>query len=491
MVRCTSATASAGVEQVLREAGEPELADEWASTARQPDADPDAAGDLRYRVMLAVEQSPAQARLLTAPAIRDIATALTASGNDALAYLLPRDEEGPGIAVIVGADGTIRRLPLPGLYTGGGSLVTAFIRTRRAVETAEVAEAADGGSPESAARTAAARSDWLGVLGTLCGWAWRTVVRPLLDALSAPDADGGPRIVLVPAAELGLVPWHAAREPMTGQYACQRAEFSYAPTARQFIDSSARRPRPWTQAPVLISDASGSLYLTAVGLAYLHDAQYPSAKVFWYAHSGWTRGPRRPGRLARRRARRTAAGRNARCLAAALRLPRAGAGAGPRLQPHARCRRQRHRGPGRGAGHPGAGQDGPEHGRAAGRCPRTRRPRLLPDRCHRERLRRDAHALATAFLAAGAAGVIAARWTVAAGVTGLVWNVFQQFLNVPGTRPGRALRAAQLWMLDQDQGNSRRVAAGPCARKRPWLTRWRIPGLASPQAWASFTYQGW
>lgn len=69
-------------------------------------------------------------------------------------------------------------------------------------------------------------------------------------------------------------------------------------------------------------------------------------------------------------------------------------------------------------------------------------------------------------------------------------NVFHQFLNVPGTRPGRALRAAQLWMLDQD----REIPdAWPRALREEAAMADPLEdsGLASPQAWASFTYQGW
>lgn len=485
-----AATASAGVEQVLREAGQPELAGEWARSARQPDSDPDVIGDLRHRVMLAVEQTPAHARLLSAPAISDIAAALTATGNDALAYLLPRDEEGPGLAVIVGADGTVRRLPLPGLYTGGGSLVTAFLRTRRAVEAAEAAEAASGGSAESAARTAATRSDWLSVLGTLCGWAWRMVVRPLLDALSAPGADSEPRIVLVPAAELGMVPWHAAREPVTGRYACQLAEFSYAPSARQLVESSVRRPRPWTQAPVLISDASGSQYLTAVGLAYLHAAYYPAGAVFGYAHQRLDLTV--PGGLAFSRDDVLGA------------LPRAGMPGASLL--HFGCH-GRAQVPVLGSSLIlGTDASGTEVRVAVqdilARARTARSTGVPPDEalglvvlasCLTDATESDFDemlTLATAFLAAGAVGVVAARWTVAAGATALFMNVFHQFLNMPGTRPASALRAAQLWMLDPEReipGAWPRVLREEVAP----ADRLEGSGLASPQAWAGFSYQGW
>ena len=55
-----AASSGAGVETALRESGHADLADEWVSAAADD-------SDLRYRTMLALEQSPAQARLLSPP----------------------------------------------------------------------------------------------------------------------------------------------------------------------------------------------------------------------------------------------------------------------------------------------------------------------------------------------------------------------------------------------------------------------------------------
>ena len=177
--------------------------------------------------MLAIEQSPAEARLLSPPAVPDIARALAATGSDALVYLLPGTAPTPASRSSCDQDGTVRWLPLAGLHTGGASPVSAFLRARRAVEAAG-----------TEAATEAARQAWLPVLGTLCGWAWRAAIGPVLDAIPARTGKPKRRIVLVPVAELGVVPWHAARQPETGRYACQRVVFSYAASARQFV----RRP---------------------------------------------------------------------------------------------------------------------------------------------------------------------------------------------------------------------------------------------------------
>jgi molecular chaperone DnaK (HSP70) len=75
------------------------------------------------------------------------------------------------------------------------------------------------------------------------------------------------RIVLVPVGELGLVPWHAARcrSGRGYHYACQDVVFSYAASARQFIDAAGLRPRPWTAVRhLLVYDLGGGTFDTTV-----------------------------------------------------------------------------------------------------------------------------------------------------------------------------------------------------------------------------------
>ena len=474
-----AATTGAGVAQVLRDAGHAELADEWAGQPGQP-GQPDASqqNDLRYRVMLAIEQSPAEARLLSSPALRDIARALAATGSDALVYLLPRDDAGAGVAVIVDQDGTVRWLPLAGLYTSGASPVSAFLRARRAVETAS-----------TGAATEAARQAWLPVLGTLCGWAWRVAVGPVLDAVPARTAKPERRIVLVPVAELGAVPWHAARQPETGRYACQRVVFSYATSARQFVETARHRPRPWVQDPVLISDAAASLYLTAAGIGYLQSAHYQAAAVFGYARHNLA--ATIPG---------TPAATRKDVLSA---LPRTGWPGASLL--HFGCHGRVQvpvLGSSLSLGKDDAGHEarveirdilhqarsgrmtGPDTARAGGL--------VVLASCLTDVTEQDfdeALTLAAAFLAAGSAGVVAARWAVADAVTALFMNVFHQMLNGRHPDPAGALRAAQLWLLDPD----REVPGGWPKALREEAALADSPGgpdLAGPEAWAGFAYQG-
>jgi CHAT domain-containing protein len=95
----------------------------------------------------------------------------------------------------------------------------------------------------------------------------------------------------------------------------------------------------------------------------------------------------------------------------------------------------------------------------------------------------EALTLATAFLSAGAAGVVAARWRIPETDTALFMLMFHQHLNGPFPDPSAALRATQSWMLDP---------ARPVPEDWPDSLRRRGAerALAGPESWAGFAYQG-
>ena len=95
----------------------------------------------------------------------------------------------------------------------------------------------------------------------------------------------------------------------------------------------------------------------------------------------------------------------------------------------------------------------------------------------------EALTLATAFLSAGAAGVVAARWLVPEADTAVFMLMFHQLLNGQYPDPAAALRATQLWMLDP----GRSVPADWPNSLRGHATE---PALAGPEALAGVTYQG-
>jgi hypothetical protein len=464
-----AATSGTRVEEALRASGHAALAVEWArGLARDGTDSGTATPDLRYRVMLAIEQSPAEARLLAPPSVGDIAAALKESDADALVYLLPRDADGPGLAVLVAADKKVRRLPLPRLLADDQSPLRAFVLARRAAD---------------ASGTEAAVKDWEGTLDKLCTWSWRVAVGPVLDALLAPLPGRHKRLVLVPYGELGLVPWHAARSP-GGDYACQQAVFSYAASGRQFVDATGRRPRPWGQDPVLISDAEPSLRLTAAGIRQLFAGLYPTAAVFGYARDKLP--PTVRGSTAATAADVLSALPGADTPGASLlhfgchgrtEVPvlhsRLDLGAGRSLRVQDILRQAR------------AGQSRADRG--VGSCGLVILAACLSDVAEADY--DEALTLAAAFSSAGAVGVVAARWSVEERVTALFMAMFHRYLNVDQLSPARALRAAQLWMLNP----RREIPDGLPAELRDEAELVGEPGgpeLMSPAAWAGFGYQG-
>jgi CHAT domain-containing protein len=102
---------------------------------------------------------------------------------------------------------------------------------------------------------------------------------------------------------------------------------------------------------------------------------------------------------------------------------------------------------------------------------------------HSGRERDEVLTLATAFLAAGAVGVVGARWEVADIPTAIFMIMFHHYLNAGYADPATALRAAQLWMLDP----RRRLPVGLDERLAHELS---LLDLAEVDNWAAFTYQG-
>jgi hypothetical protein len=487
-----AATAGDSLSEALAAAGHPALAAAWAARAagRGQRGGPGYNGaesddDLRYRAMRALEGTRAEAALLSPPTTQDITAALRRSGADVLCYLLPRHEGGAGMdcgmSLLVSRTGTVGWIPLPQLRAGNGSPVHDFLQARRAAEHA------------TAGSVAASREKWRKTLDAVCDWAWEAVTGPLLKAVSRDEAAARtpqarpPRVVLVPAGELGVIPWHAARRSQGGsppRYACQDAIFSYASSARQFIEASRRIVRPWPQAPVLISDGDRSLEDAATEVAHLHSAYYAGGHVF-----GSVRGDLPadvPGRTPARPADVLAAlPHGSSPGASVLHFGCHGSVSVPVLGASLRL---------------GAGPAGGELAvsvRDILRQARTAPPSatgasgglVILAACLTDVTETDydeALTLATAFLAAGSSGVVAARWAVPDLETMLFMAIFHHLLNAGNAGPAHALRDAQLWMLDP----ARQVPAAwpqPLRQRAARAGRSRLPRA---EAWAAFTYQG-
>lgn len=469
-----AASSGAGVEAALRDSGHADLADEWVTVAADD-------SDLRYRTMLVLEQSPALTRLLSPPSAADIAAALVQVGADALVYLLPQDSHG--LAVLVGRDAAVWMLSLPGLKVGADSAVADFLAARRSAEAAMTIHDRSA----KATAEAAARPFWLAAIGALCDWAWRVALGRVLAAVPARVGQAEPRLVLVPGAELGLVPWHAARRPADGRYACQEAIISYAASARQFVDAVRRSPRPWAEEPVLISDSSPSLYYTAAGIAGLYADHYRQAKVFGHARTRLDTAV--PGA--------TAATPDDVLEA----LPHSGHPGASLL--HVGCHGQVEVPVLNSSLLLGAGAGGQEIRIDVRKIlQQARQRRSAPDRaggglvvlasCFSDATDTDydeALTLTTAFLSAGATGVVGAGWMVGEIETAVFMILFHHFLNGSHPSPASALRETQLWMLD----SAREVPGGLPGAIADEAAQARESGVnpyANPEAWAGFSYQG-
>jgi hypothetical protein len=177
------------------------------------------------------------------PTINEIRAALRRRRADALVYLIPADQWGPGGAVIIPRHGEPAYLPLSQLGTEPGGIVD---RHSRALAAYDACRAGGAGPSVTALRTT-----WREALDELCTWAWSTTIAPLLASPHVPDR--GPSLVLVPIGALATVPWHAAHDPQGG-YAVQRAVFSYAASARLLCDSAVWRPATDNRGGLIVGD---------------------------------------------------------------------------------------------------------------------------------------------------------------------------------------------------------------------------------------------
>ena len=105
-------------------------------------------------------------------------------------------------------------------------------------------------------------------------------------------------------------------------------------------------------------------------------------------------------------------------------------------------------------------------------------------------------ALATAFIASGAAGVVASLWSIDDFATALVMSKFYEGLFGAGMNPPAALRAAQLWLRDADGDAVERYVAGREVLRTRYRNRGSDPEsiddtpYKAPYAWAGFVFTG-
>jgi CHAT domain len=448
-------TVTADIPALLRLANQPELAAEW----RAQDPADDFPGGLRHRVLTALRDDPAEQRLYSAPTAGQIADALRVTQTDALVYLAPATAESNGRAITVRRDGTVQECGLPGLRADNGSPLGRFVEACRDLMRAETEDTPD---------IVTVRRRHGVAMGELCDWAWTTAIGPVLDQL--PPA---PRLVVAPIGILGIVPWHAARRRESGaaRYACTDAVFTICASAQQFVMAAARHRQPaGTGTAVFVADPTGDLPWSAAEADAIRSALRPDAMILGRSEGTPVRG----------------AGTTAEVLAC---LSASGPGDVLPAVLHLGC-------------HAIAG-DSPERSHlllADGELPVTRilaqasatKPGpagglVVLAACISDLTFTDhdeALTLASAFLAAGASGVVGSLWPVADSYTAVaMFMLHRHLVRNPDDSPADALRAAQLWMLDPHR-------AIPAEMPGSLAAVGRRAHASDPRTWAAFTYHG-
>ncbi|MFD7315148.1 CHAT domain-containing protein [Streptomyces sp. NPDC059883] len=460
--------------------------------------------ELRREALGVLAEHDGRHSLHKAPTPEALGKSLAEVDADALVYLLdgPEDDDGPGAALLVDTDGRVVHVPLPGLAQRACAPLRSYISARAAFSRAR------GAARESAG------TDWRAALERLCDWAYPAAMGPVLDEIATWDLkrdrerDRTPHLVLVPCSTLGVVTWHAARTPArttaraagtdagtgadagtdagtgsgpgdaTGyRYVIQDAVVSYAASGRQFAEAAGRDQLPPADDPVIVLDPSGDLLWPVLEAEGIRDAHYPRARVLGAETETAEEHARLPERV----------------LAC---LPGRGEPGASLL--HLGCHADTREVPLDSAllfGETRESERAARTGltlpisrvleRAAGRRPGSPGGLVVLNACLSDLSERDhdeALTLATAFLTAGAAGVVGSRWNVPDRPSGLLMTVLHHHLS-QGVTPARALRAAQLWMLDPERAPV------------PGMSRLMAAQVSDPEhlhayAWAAYTHQG-
>jgi hypothetical protein len=469
-----SATVSANVSQLLRDAGFGGLAAEWELEVGGLEAGGletggparEAPSDLRSRVLTALAGSPAELRLISAPTVAEIAAGLRAGQIDALVYLIPASQEVTGRALIVSAEGNVIDLGLPALTLSTTGPLARYLAANRDFHLAR-------GSASAQVTTTARELDL--AIGELCDWAWPAAMDSVLANLPAAGPGGQarlPRLAIAPVGALGIVPWHAARRDTGGgqlRYACADAVLSTCASARQLIDAAGRGPIPAERLRVIVGNPTGDLLWAGREADSLCAVLYPGAIHLGRSEQLPVSGPGSPAEV----------------LAY---LPGGIAGQEAGLL-HLGCHAQ--------------AADRPDQSRlrlaggdltldqvlvqAQARGAGGRGALVILSACTSDLTMADhdeALTLASAFMAAGATGVVGSRWTVPDQHTALLMYALHDYLvKHPGESAARALRAAQLWMLDPGRQPPDQIPEVLAARARASFA-------AKPIAWAAFTCHG-
>lgn len=458
-----AALTSRGVTERLHAAGETALADEWVAAGGDDRvslgaaADLDLHTDLRRRVLLALGSGPVG--LLETASRGSIRATLAAQGAAALVYLVPADDDGPGLAVVVPASEPIEVLERPDLDAG-----TAATLAR---EVAPGWAARDLGPVDRRVHPDG--------LPDLLDFAWRTAGQELADlADRLRGADGRPpALVLVPFGALALVPWHAARPSGSrGLGLLGHAVISYAPSAQLWDRARARPPLPGGGA-LVVGNPTGDLRDAGAEARSIVAAFHPDATYLG------TPGDPQPGDTGPGEPVPIGPGRAAEVLA------RLADDTAPVTLLHLACHaRADPTAPGRSSVVLADRELAVEEILALRPSAALRVDTVCLAGCSTNVAGADhdeAFSLASAFLAAGARTAYGSMWTVPDGHTSRLMFMVHHHLRSDRCSPAEALHRAQLWAADPDRVPPPTM---PAALARD------ATGGDDPLAWAGFQHVG-
>jgi tetratricopeptide (TPR) repeat protein len=253
--RRLEALAAAGYEDLAEEyrAAAAALGDRYRRTGRGSSApSAEAIRAAPDRIQAAIERISAIPGFESFPRPRPPDTTDLARLPAPCVYLVP----GPagGVALMIGAGGTVESRPLPGLDDGGvGTRVESW---RRLITAA-------------GARTG---NEWSAEITSLGEWLWTAGMATVSEM-----AQGAKEVIMIPCGKLVDLPLHAACRRGAGgaRYLVEDLTIRYSPSVRTVLDTTAAQNRPATSLLVLADETLRHAPAEAAAVAAIFDTAAP------------------------------------------------------------------------------------------------------------------------------------------------------------------------------------------------------------------------
>lgn len=370
-----------------------------------------------------------------------------------------------GIALIVGTDGDVTCVPLPGLTAQAlGDKARGYVKVYYDRDTDYAA--------------------WEATLDDLGQWLWQHVMGAVLDALA-----GAAEVVLIPAGRLGSLPLHAAwtddpAAPTGRRYALDQVRISYSANARAL--TAARRTSEEVALDSLLIVEEPLPLALGLDLGPLPHAELEAESVA-RAFAGWHPPLEEPWITWLRHSEATHEAVKAELARHAVLhlcchgwfLPLESLGLTPG------CVLMLADGGILTAGHMAERRETPARLAVLSACETSTSGHDLPD---------EVMGLPTALVEGGVAGVVGSLWAARELSTAVLMAMFYELWLVDGLAPSEALRQAQRWVRDAANGEIAArfpalvaAPAGGDRARRLWAA---ARPYRHPTFWAAFTYTG-